>query len=253
MGTSAYYLKFQYSEVISAISIGISLFYIAPNLPEGIAFLLQGLGLGIPMYLLSNVIEPLRPMFHYASILTVLGYTLASLEGFRILKGSVFRENVKAFPIAGLLFGAYSVDISNLGVVGFLLRLFSLILSLYLISSLALLGISKKSEEEVIVGNLDIKFFEKSFEDPMLKEAEDAVKEFIVKGDKAPIITYIAFYGAQAGLSRERIEEIIRPILNYRRREYSILTPKWWKVMMEKREVKRREELIKGILRRLER
>ncbi|AMM53676.1 hypothetical protein [Pyrococcus kukulkanii] len=251
LGISLYYSPIRYNDVLSPMILGFSMFYVAPRLSQGFAFLLQGIGLSILLYSFSKIFEPLESMFYSAFLLTLLGYILASLEGFGILKGEAIRENVKAFPIAGLLLGTYSLNLSYLGFLGFLLKLFSMVTGLYLLSYLTIAGISKKSEEEAIVGELDIKIEEDFKKDPMLKEAEDAVREFVVKGNKLPLLTYIAFYGVQAGLPKDKLMRLLEPLANYEKRKYSNLAPKWWIKLMEKREAKRREDIVKEISRRI--
>lgn len=238
---------------LSLLSLGVGLALIAPKLPDFLSFPVRGAGIAIVFYSLMELLPPLSEAFKIALLFAIPAYILASLEELKILGGDFFRRNILGFILVGLLLGIYYIEIPGVTeFISFIIKLSSLFLALAISAYIALSLPSKKSKEEVIFGELEHEVEILTSGDELLQKAEELVKEFVFRGDKLGILAYIALNAAKAGIKEDTLKEILRPIVEYERRRYSALAPRWWIRKMEKREIERRKKIIEEILRRID-
>ncbi len=77
---------------------------------------------------------------------------------------------------------------------------------------------------------------------------EEVVREFILSGRKAGLISYIAHYGRDALSTRKDLERVLSKIDDYREARIPKLMPPWLKRAYARREVERRRKIVEEIL-----
>ncbi|BAA29402.1 hypothetical protein [Pyrococcus horikoshii] len=246
-----YYFPYDFSRIdVGIIGAGLTLFLSSYKFGEPLIQVVQGVGIIMVFLALSNLVYPLSPIFKYLAIFSGLGYGFASLEGFRILHGRYFTENLKGMIIIGGLLGIIKVNPFK-GYLGFAINSISLLLILGITGLIVTSIPSKKAKEEVIVGRLKHEVRLNVSVDEIYREAKLALDDFILHGKKEKIVAFLTYYGIKSGLSLNKIEEIIAPIVNYEGRKYSVLSPSWFIRLMEKKEIERRKKIVEEVFRRM--
>ncbi|WP_457743131.1 hypothetical protein [Thermococcus sp.] len=82
---------------------------------------------------------------------------------------------------------------------------------------------------------------------PANERIEKAVREFLVKGRKAELLSYVAFYGSRTFGSREELLRLIEKLSEYEPKSSGVLTPIWLRRNILKGELERREKLVREI------
>lgn len=85
--------------------------------------------------------------------------------------------------------------------------------------------------------------------DAYSRDLERVVRAFVEKGDSAPLLVFVVRNASS--LYTPHLEEIIRPIANYREASAPSLTPPWVVEKMALEERRRRAVLVKELVRRL--
>ena len=81
---------------------------------------------------------------------------------------------------------------------------------------------------------------------------EKAIKEFILTGRKAALISYIAYYGRDALPTKEELRRVLSKISEYREYRIPKLMPHWLKKRYAQKEVERRRKLVEEVLKEID-
>ncbi|CAB50537.1 hypothetical protein [Pyrococcus abyssi] len=243
-----FYLPFDVPKVYMGLfGMGISLIFFSAKFKESFMVLSRGVGLSVSMYSLSTLLPILSPLFRFVAIFSAIGYGLAFLESIGVFPGDNVRRNLLGIIIVGALIGIVRISEVELfpQILWFGVKAISLLLALA-IAGIILNSIPSKRKDIVVEVHVDPD--ELKIKNEMYKEAEKVVKDFIIKGEKSGLVSYVTYYAIKAGMKREDVAKIISPIVDYEPRKPSALTPKWFAEILERREIEKRKMLVKKAL-----
>ncbi|AEC51860.1 hypothetical protein PNA2_0944 [Pyrococcus sp. NA2] len=247
-----YYLPFPGNSFgLGLTGAGVVLIVLSRKFSEKYIVLIEGFGFVTLLYGLSTLYDPLSPIFKFSAFFSALGYLFAVFESFGIIPGTHFTENLRGISVIGALVGVMKLADLLSGILAFVVKSVALLLSLgivgYMVNSLP----SRKSREEVIVGRLGHEIGKSFHLDDVYEEARVAIEDFVLRGNKEKLVSYITYYALKAGMKVKDVEEMISPIVNYEKRKYSEFAPRWFVELMERREMKKRQEIVMKALRRI--
>lgn len=224
---------------LGGVLIGIGLVLRSVGLERG-SVKVVGLGEGLVVAgVFPFLPAELSPVPILAGAFLVLGYLLS--ERIEELKGSVL-----GFALLGGGVGAYLSVRNYLLRVNPKLALYSewIALVVALVGAIGIAaGRGEKPEEyleELLAERPRMRL-------PADERIEKAVREFLVGGRKAELLSYVAFYGSRTFGSREELLRLIEKLSEYEPKRPGILTPLWLRRSILKKELERREKLVREI------
>ncbi|WP_297092979.1 hypothetical protein [Thermococcus sp.] len=229
---------------------------IAPKL-EGHSRFIRGAGLLIGLYGVSRLppIGAMGSVFSYAGLFLFLGYAVAEL-GERYPWTEPIERNLLGLGALGAILGLYvavrgSLSQSHPEVV-FYGEWLVLLLGVIAAGSMVYSYVSEKDPEAYLLSQWrkhEAKTVKKL--GPELSEAMEAVEDFVVRGRKAALVAFIAYYGSRLFDDRKRFEALIGKIADYKARQTSRLTPLWIRHAYERRELERRTKIVEEVFEEL--
>lgn len=229
---------------------------IAPKL-EGHSRFIRGAGLLIGLYGVSRLppIGAMGSVFSYAGLFLFLGYAVAEL-GERYPWTEPIERNLLGLGALGAILGLYvavrgSLSQSHPEIV-FYGEWLVLLLGVIAAGSIVYSYVSEKDPEAYLLSQWrkhEAKTVKKL--GPELSEAMEAVEDFVVRGRKAALVAFIAYYGSRLFDDRKRFEALIGKIADYKTRQTSRLTPLWIRHAYERRELERRTKIVEEVFEEL--
>ncbi len=229
---------------------------IAPKLESHSRFI-RGAGLLIGLYGVSRLppIGAMGSVFSYAGLFLFLGYAVAEL-GERYPWTEPIERNLLGLGALGAILGLYvavrgSLSQSHPEIV-FYGEWLVLLLGVIAAGSMVYSYVSEKDPEAYLLSQWrkhEAKTVKKL--GPELSEAMEAVEDFVVRGRKAALVAFIAYYGSRLFDDRKRFETLIGKIADYKARQTSRLTPLWIRHAYERRELERRAKIVEEVFEEL--
>ncbi|NJE43282.1 hypothetical protein E3E32_08715 [Thermococcus sp. GR6] len=251
--TLAFLPPFEWRTPAALIILGVGTVLLAPHLEKN-QRVIRGTGLLLLFYGLSqvNVLQTVGNTFLYAGMALFIGYTIAELGQRGRSWADVIERNLVGIGILGGILGLYSSVRGGLsenypGLV-FYGEWLVLVLGVIVAGSMVHSYVGERDPEKYLLSQWrrhESETIEKL--GPELAKAREAVEDFVVRGKKGPLITFIAYYGARLFDDRTRFESLISRIADYESRKTSILTPIWIKHAYERRELERRMKIVKEV------
>lgn len=261
LAATVYYLPFLSSvhynlaTALAVFVVGVSVASLAGSLSEGLDLLVRGIGVGTAItapYFVSYL-GGLGGSFLYLGIGIAILYILAFVEK---RFGSVFIERhlLGLILLLVIVFGYAAVGpylsgkfprystIVQWGVV---------VISLFLATVMINSHFSAKNFGAYLVGEWKKHEAKVTFlEDEEFKTAKKAVDEFVFNKRKAPLVSFVAFYGSSV-MSRSEMEEIISPIVDYEDTKITPFTPPWLVKKYAKMDTERRRRIVERVFKEL--
>ena len=217
----------------------------------------RGLGLLLGLYGLSGIppLDAVGSVFSYAGLFLFLGYSVAEL-GERYPWTEPVERNLLGLGALGAILGLYAAVRGSLSEshpeLVFYGEWLVLLLGVITAGSMVYSYISEKDPEKYLLSQWK-KHEAKTVErlGPELAEASRAVEDFVVRGRKGPLLTFIAYYGSRLFDDRKRFGALVEKIADYRERQTSRLTPLWIRHAYERRELERRIRIVEEVFEEL--
>ncbi|WP_370456686.1 hypothetical protein [Thermococcus sp. MAR1] len=253
---AALFLPAEWNVLAAMIVLGAGTVIIAPKL-EGHPRFVRGAGLLIGLYGVSRL-PPLGAMgsvFSYAGLFLFLGYSIAEL-GERHPWTEPVERNLLGLGALGAILGLYTAVRGSLSEshpeLVFYGEWLVLLLGVIVAGSMVYSYVNEKDPEAYLLSQWR-KHKAKTVKKlgPELAEASKAVEDFVVRGKKAALVAFIAYYGARLFDDRKKFEALIGKIADYKGRQTSRLTPLWIRHAYEKRELERRIRIVEEVFEEL--
>ncbi|ASJ02198.1 hypothetical protein A3L09_02405 [Thermococcus profundus] len=232
----------------------------ASQTPRKFDLLVRGVGLFVAFLGLSQLLKDmgappwLSSIFFYLGFAPLVVYSLGFGEA--LLGGDYIEKRAKGLIIAFVLIALY------VGGRDYLRELFPEIaflidLALFVAVSVVVLLIVGRyfmgsDLEPFLLGEWEKHEARvKIVKDEALREAKNAIDEFVVRKNKLPLIAYLSYYGSRAYGSPDALMEVIKPLVEYEGTSYSSLTPGWLVKKYERQDMERRIRIVEEIIGRL--
>ncbi|ASJ07701.1 hypothetical protein A3L11_00010 [Thermococcus siculi] len=241
---------------LGTVLLGAGIAFMAPSL-ESHAHITRGAGLFIAFYGLSRL-PPLKgygSVFSYAGTAFLIGYAVAGMAE-RHPWAEPVERNLLGIGLLGGVLGLYASVRGTLAEshpeLVFYGEWLVLVLGVAIAGSIAYSYVAEKDPEDYLLSQWkrhEAKTIERL--GPEMGEARRAIEDFVVRGKKGPLLTFISYYGAGLFGDRERFGRIVSAIADYEGRRTSPLTPLWIRRRIERAELERRTRLVNDVLREL--
>ncbi len=253
---AALFLPTEWNVPAAMIVFGAGTSVMAPKLESHPRFI-RGAGLLIGLYGVSRLppLGAIGSVFSYAGLFLFLGYSIAEL-GERYPWTEPVERNLLGLGALGAILGLYTAVRGSLSEshpeIVFYGEWLVLLLGVIAAGSMVYSYISEKDPEAYLLSQWrkhEAKTVKKL--GPELAEASKAVEDFVVRGKKAALVAFIAYYGSRLFDDRKRFEALIGKIADYRGRQTSRLTPLWIRHAYERRELERRIRIVEEVFEEL--
>lgn len=251
---------FHFQPGLATLIFGSALARAASETPRKFDLLVRGVGLFVVFFGLSGLLKDLGAPAWLSGIVFYLGFAplIVYVMGFgeALAGGSYIEKRAKGLTLAFVLVAlyvwgrdylrvlipqwAFLIDLALFLVVSVVVLL---IVGRYFMSSDIepfLLGEWEKHEARIRIA-----------EDETLREARKLIEEFVVRKNKLPLLAYLAYYGSKVYGSPSSLEELLRPLVEYRDTPRSSLTPGWLVRKYEREDMERRIKIVEKIIGRL--
>ncbi len=206
---------------------------------------------GIHTVVASSQLSQFSVIFIPIYILTALIYGLSALTLHRDERiknlGEMFQKKTRSFIIAGLLVGVYVY-----------LREFINFQYLHLLEYAVALFIMAKAASGIHTHLKGIDRIEETLskhvqrieyvKNPDFVRFESSINKFVREGDRVPIIVDITTLLHDLGVSNDRIQSIIKPIVEHRNRELPFFGFRWEIERTMRRNMEERREVLSEVL-----
>jgi small basic protein len=190
----------------------------------GVAFLLPG---------------SIRPVALLGALFLLLGYLLA-------WRNPELTGSVLGFGILGALLGAY-VSVRPLLAERYPEAVFYAEWLALVVAVAVAVGIVWKRTERPEEYLEDLLAETPSLRIPPEERVERIVREFLLTGRKAELLSYVAFYGSRTFGNREEFKRAIELLSEYEPKRPGPLTPFWLRRRILRNELERRKKLIEEL------
>ncbi|NJE05380.1 hypothetical protein E3E36_04330 [Thermococcus sp. M36] len=245
---------------MSLLILGAGSALVAPRL-EKYQRTVRGAGIFLAMYALSGIgpLLVLGDVFLYAGASVFVAYLASELS----VRGHPWAEMIERNIIGiGVLGGILGLYVSVRGSLGrshpelvFYGEWLVMVLGVAAAGAVVYSYIVEKDPEEYLLSQWrrhESRVLEKTGSE--LARAREAVEDFVIRGKRGPLITFITYYGAPLFDDREDFGRLVSKIADYEGKKTSLLTPVWIRRHYERRELERRARIVEevfGELRRL--
>lgn len=250
---------FPWKTQMAMVVIGTGTALVGPSLKRN-SRLVRGTGIFILFYGLSeiNALQPVRSVFLCAGAFLFVGYAVAEFGHRGHLWAEMVERNLIGIGILGGILGLYTsvrgeLSTSYPGLV-FYGEWIALVLGVVVAGSMVYSVVSKSDPEKYLISQWrrhEAKTVERF--GPEMAKARKAVEDFVVRGKKGPLVTFIAYYGAQLFGDRGKVEELVSRIADYEEKKTSPLTPLWIRKAYERRELENRLKIVEEVFDELKR
>lgn len=257
------YTTWEFQFPLAVLTMGVTLASITSELPEVAALIVRGVGIslvfyglyGFTGYLVKGYI--LAPALLYASVASVVVYTLAALESLGIIGGKFIERNASGiillFMILGLYSGLRPFILQEYPGYEFYLQWGAIGLATLLAAAVVQNHLSAASLENYLVGEWNKHRMELSIiEDKEFERVRQAVEDFVLRKKKGPLVVFLTYYGIKAFGNISMVREITEPIVDYTEEGYSVFTPGWLVRRREREYLERRINLVKSAIEKIE-
>jgi hypothetical protein len=248
-------MNYNLTTALAVFVVGVSIASLAGSLGEGPDLLVRGVGAGIAVtapYFIPRL-GGLGGSFLYLGVGIAALYILAFVEkrfggvfierhllGLVILLVIVFGYAAISPYLSGR-FPRYAVLV-QWGVV---------VASLFLATVMINSHFSTRNFGAYLVGEWRRHEAEVAFlEDAEFRTAKKAVEDFVLNKRKAPLVSFIAFYGSSV-MSRSEMEELLRPVVDYEDTRITPFTPPWLVRKYARKDAERRRKIVESIFKEL--
>ncbi|WP_297435184.1 hypothetical protein [Thermococcus sp.] len=248
-------INYNLSTALAIFVVGVSIASLAGSLGGGLDLLVRGIGVGIAVttpYFVPRL-GGLGSSFLYLGTGIAALYILAFVEK---RFGGVFIERhlLGLILLVIIVFGyaALSPYLSNrFPRYAVLVQWGVVVASLFLATVMINSNFSTRNFGAYLVGEWRRHEGEVTFlEDVEFKDAKKAVEDFVLNSQKAPLVSFIAFYGSSV-MSRSEMEELLRPVVDYEDTRVTPFTPLWLVKKYARKDAERRRKIVESVFKEL--